>query len=410
MTRPFANDPAQLKVLDMGIMIGAPFAATMLGDLGAEVIKIEKPGIGDLIRYQGEGGKQLSYRWQVDGRNKRSITLDIRREEGQDLLRRLAEWADILVENNRPGTLARYGLGYEQLREVNPRLIYVSVSGYGQTGPYKDRPGYDFSGAAFGGLTYTTGFPDRPPVLPGLAVVDYNAALFAVIGALEAVRRRDALGGSGRGEWVDVALYEPMLRIASHNIPIAAAEGRLPIREGSYPLPGSGNSVDRNAHGYAYETRDGHYISCFAVTDEQFARLVGLIGDDTLLGPDTATMQDRIANAERIDKSLRAWVHGQNRDEAIRLLIEADIPVSPINSPVDLLAEPHARARGNFLEVTNALGNSVTMQGVVPKLAEHPGSVRWAGEPLGASNRDVYHGLLGLSDAEIDRLRTAKVI
>jgi crotonobetainyl-CoA:carnitine CoA-transferase CaiB-like acyl-CoA transferase len=413
IARPFSEDPGTLKVLDLGIMIGAPFVATMLGDLGAEVIKIEKPGIGDLIRHQGEGGPGLSYRWQVDGRNKRSVTLDLRKPEGQAIVRRLAEWADVLVENNRPGTLARYGLGYEDLRAINPRLVYVSVSGYGQTGPYRDRPGYDFSGAAFGGLTYGTGFPDRPPVLPGLALVDYNAALFAVIGALDALRRRDAAGAQGRGDYVDVALYEPIMRLHSHLIPMAAATGLNPAREGSFPLEGWDKSQpvsDRNAHGYAYETRDGHYISCFAVTDEQFARLAEMVGEPSLVCEANATMNQRVDNAVAIDRPIRAWFLTVDRAEAMDKLIAADVPSSPINSPTDLLAEPHLRERGNFIEVENALGAMVTMQDVVPRRSENPGAVRWAGEPLGASNRDVLQELLGLSEEEFKRLQADRII
>jgi formyl-CoA transferase len=404
--RGFTDDPEQLKVLDLGVMLGGPFVATILGDLGAEVIKVEKPGVGDPMRYQGSGREQMSYRWQVDGRNKRSVTIDLRKPAGQDLLRRLAQWADILVENMRPGTLARYGLGYEDLQTIAPRLVYVSVSGFGQTGPNRKLPGYDFVGAAYGGLTYSTGFADRPPVVPGLPVVDFCAAMFATIGALEAVRRRDIPQGSGRGEWVDVGLYEPMLRMAGQSIARYVAEGTIHEREGGMPITEKGTE---NAYAWSYKTADGHYISFFTVTDEQFGRLVKLLGDPPELDSNW-TLRERVDHAFAIDREMRAWALAHPRDEAIALLGNADVPTSPINSVADIWRDPHILERGSVIQAMNHFGETVTMQGVVPRLVEHPAPLRWLGEPLGASNRDVLQGLLKLTDAAYDDLAAGGVI
>jgi crotonobetainyl-CoA:carnitine CoA-transferase CaiB-like acyl-CoA transferase len=402
---PIADSPATLKVLDLGIMIAGPVAATILGDLGAEVIKIEKPRVGDLIRHMGPGPAGMSRRWQVDGRNKRSVELDIRTPEGRDIVRRLAQWADVLIENMRPGILDRYGLGYRQLHEVNPRLVYVSSTGFGQTGPLRDRPGYDFTGGAFGGLTYSTGFPDRPPVLPGVAVVDHCTGLFALIGALEALRRRDAPGGTGTGDWIDVGLYEPMLRMAGDSLANAALDGVVLERSGSVPM----GDVADNPHAFAYETVDGHFVSVYSITDEQFARFRALLADPVLDGAEHWTIADRARHAITIDRAVRAWTARHDRATVLHLLTEADVPHSVINSAADILADPHVAARGNLVTVDDFQGNPLPMQGVVPRLHHRPGSVRWSGEPLGASTRQVLSELLGMSAEDIDKLVAAGV-
>lgn len=403
---PISDDPATLKVLDLGIMIAGPIAATILGDLGAEVVKVEKPMIGDLMRYMGPGPQGMSRRWQVDGRNKRSIELDIRTARGQDIVRGLAGWADVLVENMRPGTLDRYGLGYRQLREVNPRLVYVSCSGFGQTGPLRDHPGYDFTGGAFGGLTYPTGFPDRPPVLPGLAVVDHCTGLFALIGALEAIRRRDAAGATGTGEWIDVGLYEPMVRMAGDSLANAALDGIALERSGSLPI---GNVAD-SPHGFAYETADGHYLSIYAITDEQFERLRTVLSDPALEESAAWNIADRTENAVKVDRAVRSWTTKNDRSTVLRALTKAGVPHSVINSAVDIIRDPHVAARENLTTVTDFEGNTLPMQGVLPRLHERPGSIRWSGEPLGASTRQVLGEVLGMTSDHIDGLMAAGVV
>lgn len=395
---PLGKDPARLKVVDLGTMVAGPFAATLLGDFGADVIKVERPdGQGDRMR-------NPDY-WPVEGRNKRSITLDLRAPEARPILLDLVRWADVLVENFKPGTMAKWKLDYETLSAVNPRLVYVSVSGFGQTGPNSPRPGYDHVGAAFGGLWYVTGFPDRPPVLPGLPVVDYFTGTFAALGALEAVRRRDAPGGTGKGEWVELGLYEPMIRIAGANFIRHSRTGHVSERVGSMPVddrPPAGLP-----HGVSYETSDGKWISMFPVTDQQWELLAKVIPE---AGPPLCPIEAIKRNPRVSDPAIRRWVRDRDYDTVMKAFIDGGLPVSPIYGTADIVSDPHVQARGNLVERLDSAGKTVRMQGVVPRLVERPGEVRWAGEPLGASNKAVYEELLGLSKDELQSLAAKKVI
>jgi crotonobetainyl-CoA:carnitine CoA-transferase CaiB-like acyl-CoA transferase len=381
------SDPTRLKVLDVGTMIAGPFAAALMGDFGADVIKVERPdGQHDRMR-------TLPHYWPVEARNKRSITLDLRTDEGRRIIERLACWADVLVENFTPGTMQKWGLGYEQLSALNQRLVYVSVSGYGQTGPNRSLPGYDHVAAAFGGLWHVTGFPDRPPVLAGLAVADYFAGVFAAYGAMEALRRRDAFGGAGRGEWVDVGLYEPIIRIAGLNFTRHSREGVVPERIGSMPVddrPPSGLP-----QGVAYETRDHRWVSLFPVSHDQWERLAEVMG---MTGAHEFTREAMAKNRRAADPLVRRWVAQQDYEALVQALNAAKIPVSPIQSVADIVADPHVQARGNLIEVPDENGVPTRMQGVVPLLVSQPGAVRWAGESL------------GMSEPELEDLRTRRII
>jgi len=379
-----------LRVLDLGTQVAGPFAATLLGDLGAEVIKCEQPGTGDPIRL-ADG---LSPRWQVEGRNKRSITLNLRVPEGQAIARRLAQWADVLVENFRPGTMAQWGLDYDTLREANPRLVYVSVSGFGQTGPRRSEPGYDPIGAAFGGLMAATGGTTGRPVAPGLFVVDHMTGMLAAVGALEAVRRRDAPGGTGRGEWVDVALYESVLRLAGADVVFHSEFGTAPPR----PSP------------RVYRTRDQRWLCVYPVTDLQFARLAALTGIPALAATRFATLAGRQAHRAELDELLDEWIAAHDLAPLLEGLNAAEVPASPVNDTPDLLADEHIETRHALTQVPNARGATVTMPTPVPRLTGAPGHIRWSGEPLGASNARVYEELLGLTAADCDRLRASGVI
>ncbi len=392
------EDPTRLKVIDVGTMVAGPFAATLMGDFGADVIKIERPdGVGDRMR-------NPEY-WPVEGRNKRSLTLDLRTEEGKAILLRLVEQADVLVENFKPGTMEKWGLGYQRLSALNPRLVYVSVSGFGQTGPHAARPGYDHVGSAFGGLWYTTGFPDRPPCLPGLPVADYFAGTFAALGALEAIRRRDVPGGTGKGEWVELGLYEPMIRIAGSNFVRHSYNGYVSERVGSMPVddqPPAGLP-----HGVAYQTLDGRWISMFPVMLKQWGQLRELIpGLSSEQFPDALLVR----NPRAPDHVIRAWIAERNYEQAMEGLTAVGMPVSPINGTAEIVADPHVQARGNIVSTTDYKGEPVLMQGVVPRLVGSPGEVRWAGEALGGSNRDVLAGLLGMSEQQIQELAGSNVI
>jgi crotonobetainyl-CoA:carnitine CoA-transferase CaiB-like acyl-CoA transferase len=410
---PLSDDPSRLRVLDLGRLLAGPVAATLLGDLGAEVIKVERPGVGDLQRGvfpQAPEDPGMPYAWQVEGRNKRSITLAIAHPQGKDLLLRLVKWADVLVENFKPGTMERWGLGYRDLAVVNPRLVYVSVSGYGQTGPYRARPGLDFVGSGFAGLTFATGAPDRPPTLPGYALTDYMAATFAALGALEAIRRRDAPGGTGRGEHVDVALYEPALRFSTPWLQYYQRDGVLRVREGSGPRPDGGKPV---VHwGYTYATADDRWVSLLPIlmSDESQHRLWQVIGRGDLIGDSRfRTAEDREREYQVLDAAVREWCAATDAAAIVAAFEAAAIPCGHVNSVADILDDPHMQER-SLRDVGDHRGQPLVMPEVVPRLAGSPGEIRWAGEDLGASNEEIYLGLLGLEAAQYKRLVEAGVI
>jgi crotonobetainyl-CoA:carnitine CoA-transferase CaiB-like acyl-CoA transferase len=410
---PLSDDPARLHVLDLGRLLAGPVVATLLGDLGAEIIKVERPGAGDLQRGvlpQAPGDPGMPYAWQVEGRNKRSITLEITDPRGRELLQRLAGWADVLVENFKPGAMSRWGLGYADLALINPRLVYVSVSGYGQTGPYRARPGLDFVGSGFAGLTFVTGSPDRPPALPGYALTDYMAGTFGALGALEAVRRRDAPGGTGRGDHVDVALYEPALRFSTPWLQYFQREGVLRVREGSTPRPDDEQPV---AHwGYTYGTADGRWVSMLPifVSDEAQHRLWQAIGRaDLISDPRLRTAGDRERHYKLLDAAVRDWCASRDAAAVLAAAGVAGLPCGPVNSVADILEDPHMQER-SLREVADHRGRPLVMPEVVPRLAGSPGQIRWAGEDLGASNDEVYLGLLGLDPEEYWQLTAAGVI
>ncbi len=401
---PVSTEPSVLKVLDVGTQVAGPFAATILGDLGAEVIKVERPGTGDPLRLAG-----MSPRWQVEGRNKRSVTLNLGLAEGQALLRRLAGWADVLVENFRPGTMDRWGLGYEALSPVNPRLIYAAVSGFGASGPYAGRSGYDHVGSAFGGLTAVTGYADRAPVLPALFMTDHVTGLFTAIGILEAVRRRDVPGGTGRGTRIDGALYESIVRLAGADIADHSLTGFVRGRVGGEPVAAD---VRESPLPYAYRTRDGRWLSVYPVTDAQLGQLRQLVGDPELEDDRFQGTEGRARHAADWYRIIAAWVAAHDFAELWAALGRTDVPASPINSVPELVEDPHVRQRASVVEVINAEGRVVRMPAVIPRLAEagHTAGIRWAGEPLGASNDAVYGGLLGLRGVEVAELAAGGVI
>jgi crotonobetainyl-CoA:carnitine CoA-transferase CaiB-like acyl-CoA transferase len=403
----------QIKVLDLGSFLAGPLVATFLGDLGADVIKVERPGAGDRARYYGpqpHARQGMGYRFQVEGRNKRSITLDLQKPEGREILRRLAGWADVLVENFKPGTMAKWGLGYDDLAALNRRLIYVSVSGFGQTGPYRDRPAYDQIALAVGGLTNVTGFPDRPPVLPGYPIGDYLGGLWGTIGALEALRRRDGPGGTGRGEWVDVALYEAVLRLSSPLVTAYHATGQIQQREGSLPSP----DVEHPEvlWGYLYETADGKWISNMPHQfDPLHQHQLEIIGREDLLDdPRLATYALRQENFRVLDTAIRTWMARTPAEEALRRYLDAGIPVSLVYDAADIASDPHVAERESLIEVPDAFGDPLVMQAPVPRFASGQSPIRWAGQPVGAANQEVYRGLLAMEADELEGLRERGVI
>ncbi len=323
---------------------------------------------------------------------------------------RLVTWADVLVENFRPGVMERWGLGWDDLHDVNPRLVLVRVSGFGQTGPYRERAGLDFVGAAFAGLTYVTGAPDRPPTTPGYPLCDYMAGAFGTIGALEALRRRDAPGGTGTGELVDVALYEPLLRFSTPWLSIFDREGIVRHRDGSSPRPD--DQLPQGIWGYSYETADGRWVSLLPTSrdDDRQRRIFVAIGRPDLVDdPRFATVADRERNYKALDEAVRSWCSANDMATIVSVCETMGLACGPINSVADICADAHVRER-NLITVPDHRGEPLLMQRAGPRLGDDPGTIRWAGEGLGASNAAVYRDLLGLTEGEIDELAAQAVI
>ena len=390
-----------IRILDIGTRIAAPFAATLLGDFGAEVIKVELPGTGDFMRTIGPFDQQHSLWWAVEGRNKKSITLDLRTPRGQDLFRALVRKADVVVENFQPGTLEEWGLGYEVLAGENPDLILTRASVYGQSGPYRDRPGLDRNGIGFGGLLYITGYPDRPPVRPGVIISDYLTGVFNALAIMIALYHRDAHRGGG--QWVDLALYESVFRVLEHTLP---AYDRLGIVRGR-----EGNRLKNSAPLDNWETSDGQYICIVAAGDGLFPRLARAMGRaDLLQDPRFATFAKRVEHGDAINAIVGDWCRQHTAAEIERLLVEAQVPVSRALSIADIAADPHYAARADIVSVDDPSLGPVKQPAVYPRLSATPGRVRRGAPRLGEHNDEIYGGLLGLSADEIAALRRDGVI
>jgi crotonobetainyl-CoA:carnitine CoA-transferase CaiB-like acyl-CoA transferase len=398
---------AGIRVLDLGTRIGAPFAATLLADLGADVIKVELPGQGDFMRTIGPFLDGYSLFWAVEGRGKRSVTCDLRAPAGQALVKRLVGVADVVVENFQPGTLERWGLGYEALAAVNPGIVLTRVSVYGQTGPYRDRPGLDRNGIATGGLLYITGYPDRPPVRPGLIVSDYLTGVFnafAIVAALyERDRRARETGAAPRGQWVDLSLYESILRIMEHTLAAYDRLGVVREREG--------NRLRNSAPLDNWETRDGKYVCIIAAGDGLFPRLARAIGrEDLLTDPRFTTMARRAEHGDEINAIVAAWCRARTCREIQDVLEAHEVPFGVAYSVADIFADRHVAARGDIVTVEDPVVGPVRMQGVYPRFSRTPGEVARGAPRLGAHNDEVYGGLLGLSADELAALRRERVI
>jgi len=391
-----------LRILDLGTRIGAPFAATLLADFGAEVIKVELPGGGDFMRSIGPFVDDYSLFWAVEGRGKKSITLDLRKPRGQALLKRLVAHADVVVENFRPGTLEAWGLGYDELAAVNPGLVMARVSVYGQSGPYRRRPGLDRNGVAFGGLMYITGYPDRPPVRPGVVIADYLTGVFNAFAIMMALYERDARR-STRGQWVDLTLYGSILRVMEHTV---AAYDRLGIvRERE------GNRLKNSAPLDNWKTKDGRYVCIIGAGSGFFPGLARAIGRPELVqDPRFETLTLRAQHADEINGIVADWCLQHTAHEIEEVLVAAEVPFSLIYTVKEIVEDPHVLAREDLVTVDDPVIGDIKMQGVYPRLSRTPGRVQCGAPKLGAHNEDVYHGLLGLTHADIEGLRTEGII
>jgi succinyl-CoA---D-citramalate CoA-transferase len=396
-----------LRVLDLGTRIGAPFAATLLSDLGADVIKVELPGQGDFMRTIGPFDRGQSLFWAVEGRGKRSVTLDLRKPAGQALLKRLVPLADVIVENFQPGTLESWGLGYDALAALHPGIILTRVSVYGQDGPYRDRPGLDRNGIAMGGLMYITGYPDRPPVRPGLIVSDYLTGVFNAFAILSAIYERDRRaresGAPPRGQWVDLSLYQSILRIMEHTLATYDRLGVVREREG--------NRLRNSAPLDNWETSDGKYVCIIAAGDGLFPRLARAIGrEDLLADPRFETMARRAEHGDEINGIVAAWVQARTSREVQDVLERHEVPFGVAYSVADIFADPHVAFRGDIETVDDPVLGPLRMQGVYPRFSRTPGAIQRGAPRLGEHNEDVYVGLLGLTVAELEQLRREGVV
>jgi crotonobetainyl-CoA:carnitine CoA-transferase CaiB-like acyl-CoA transferase len=389
-----------LKVLDLATFVAAPVCATLLGEFGAEVIKVEQPGVGDDLRRLGRQADGVSLWWLSEARNKKSITCNLRSPEGQDLIRRLAARSDIVAENFRPGILERWNLGYEELKAANPGIIMVRVSAFGQTGPYRERPGFGRIAAAVSGISYLSGYPDRPPVTPGTPTIpDYLAGVMGALGALLALQHRER---TGEGQVVDVALYEPILRMLDELIPVYGATGHVRERVGS----GTEYVVPHNH----YRARDGRWLAIACTNDRMFERLLLAMGREDMRER-YQTMADRLRLREELDGLIQEWAASRDAADVLARLEAALVPASLVYSVRELFEDPHLKARENIVAVPNPLGGLLHMAGVVPRLTRTPGSIRSLGPlRIGQDNDEIYGGRLGLSPEELDGLGKRGVI
>jgi crotonobetainyl-CoA:carnitine CoA-transferase CaiB-like acyl-CoA transferase len=393
-----------LRVLELGSLIAGPFATRVMAEFGAEVIKVERPGTGDPLRSWRyvDPRTKTSLWWALQSRNKKLVTLDLSHPDGLALVKRLAGESDILLENFRPGTLEKLGLGWEVLHELNPRLILVRVSGYGQTGPYRDKPGFANIGEAMGGIRYITGEPDRPPVRAGISLGDSLASLYAVVGALMAVHARD-VQGRREGQIVDVALYEAVFSLMESMIPEYDVAEIVRERTGA-SLPGIAPSN-------SYCSSDGYYVAIGGNTDAIFKRLMQIIGRPELgEDPRYRTNADRAERADELDALINAWTQQRPLEEILQTLDEARVPAGAIYSVTEIMRDEQYRAREMIVEAEVEGIGPVKMPGLVPRLSETPGRVEWYGGSLGVHNEEVYRGLLGLSIEELERLCREGVI
>jgi formyl-CoA transferase len=394
-----ASALAGLKVLELGQLIAGPFAAKTLADFGAEVIKVEAPGSGDPLRKWRMLKDGTSVWWQVQSRNKRSLALDLRTAEGQGIVRQLAQEADILIENFRPGAMEGWGLAPDNLIAQNPKLIVLRISGYGQTGPYRNRPGFGVIGEAMGGLRHLTAEPGRVPVRVGVSIGDTLSALHGVIGILLALQHRHM---SGKGQVIDVALYESVFNCMESLLPEYSAFGAVRGPAGS-ALPGI-------APTNAYRCKDGAYALIAGNGDSIFKRLMTLIGrtdlaNDPMLGDNAG----RVAKVEEIDQAIEAWTRQQSVEDVLQALESMSVPAGKIYSIADIASDPHYAARGMLQEITLADGSDLKVPGVVPKLSATPGQHRRNAPNLGQDTDDILKEM-GLNSEQIQKLKASGIV
>jgi crotonobetainyl-CoA:carnitine CoA-transferase CaiB-like acyl-CoA transferase len=391
---------AGIRVVELGTLIAAPFAARLLAEFGAEVIKIEQPGSGDPLRSWRKLHQGTSLWWYLQSRNKKSIAIDLKSPQGRDIARRLAAQADVVIENFKPGTLEKLGLGWDELAALNPNLTLVRISGYGQTGPYRDRSGFGAIGEAMGGLRFTTGDPESPPARVGISIGDSLASLHGVIGALMSLLRVKT--GQGKGQVVDVSLYESVFNLMESLVPEFDLMGHVRTRTGG-ALPGISPSN-------TYPSSDGRHVVIAGNSDAIFKRLMGVIGRPDLGDdPQLATNDGRVRHNAALDKAIGAWTSQHTMEDILAHLDATDVPAGRIYSVADIVEDPHYAAREMILPAELPGDVCVKMPGITPKLSDTPGGMRWTGPALGQHTDEVLQ-TLGLEDADIAQLRRSGAV
>jgi formyl-CoA transferase len=385
---------AKLKVIEMGQLIAGPFAAKTLGDFGADVIKIEPPKVGDALRKWRLLKEGTSVWWQVQSRNKRSLSLDLKQAEAQEIVRTLVKEADVLIENFRPGTLEGWGLDPEKLLELNPKLIVLRISGYGQTGPYRDKPGFGVVAEAMGGLRHLTAEPGRVPVRVGISIGDTLASLHGVIGILLALQERHQ---SGKGQIIDIALYEAVFNCMESLVPEYSAFGEVRQAGGS-ALPGIAPSN-------AYLCADGGYVLVAGNGDSIFKRLMNLIGRADLANDPTLENNDgRVARVAQLDEVIGDWAQTMTTDQALDLLDTVAVPAGKIYTVADIVSDPHYKARGNIESIQMHDGTKLEVPSVLPKLSRTPGSIKTLAPDIGENTDEILQSI-GLTEAQVASLK-----
>lgn len=390
-----------LRVIEMGQLLAGPFCGQMMGDFGAEVIKVEQPGIGDPMREWGrEKPHGLSLWWPVIARNKKSVTLNLREKEGADIVKALVAKSDILIENFRPGTMEKWGLGYDVLKEINPGLIMVRVSGFGQDGPYSTRPGYGAIGEAMGGMRYVVGDPSNPPSRMGISIGDQLAATFACMGALAALHHKDV---TGEGQVIDSAIYEAVLAMMESLI--------TEYVEADYIRERSGAILPNVAPSNIYPTKDGQMVLIAANQDTVFKRLAGAMGQPELFEDKRyKTHGARGENQTELDVLVGEWTASLSAEDLMVELDKFGIPQGKIYRAPDMLDDPHFKAREAIIKIAHPQFKNLKMQNVAPKFSKTPGQVRWSGPTLGQHNAEIYEDLLGMAKETLEDMKSRGLV
>ncbi|HEV2581997.1 MAG TPA: CoA transferase [Ktedonobacteraceae bacterium] len=391
---------AGIRVLDIATMAAAPWAAAYLGEFGADVIKVEQPRIGDPQRHWGTPKEGTGIFWKSISRNKRSITLNLGKPRGAEIFKRLVAETDVVIENFRPGTLERWGIGYDVLRDINPRLVMLRLTGFGQKGPYSARPGFGTLAESLSGFAHLTGQPDGPPTLPNLPLADGLAGVTASFAIMLALYYRDARGGSG--QMIDLSLCEPLLRLIEPTLldfdQLGVARGRI------------GNRSDHVAPRNTYLCADGRWIAISASAPSIFERLMVAIGRPELRSdPRFSVNAARLAHIDELEAIINGWIGARGREEVLAALEQAQVAAAPINDVPDIFANEHFQARESFMEITDPDLGTMRLVNVVPRLSETPGRVLTTGPALGQHNQEIYHQL-GLEDQDLEQLAGEGVI